>query len=327
MTIFPPVFENLPNCFTKFAATAIITMEISAGLRRRNQGRDGNIMYKIVCKKELNPSVTYMEIEAPFVARKAKAGQFIIFRIDERGERVPLTIAGYDREKGTVSIIFQKVGLSTNMLAAMNEGDYIQDFVGPLGKPTEVEGMKRVCVVGGGVGCAIAYPSAKAFKEAGVEVDVIVGFRNKDIVILEDEFKAASDNLYLMTDDGSYGEKGFVTVKLQELLESGRQYDEVLAIGPIPMMKFVSLTTKPYGIKTIVSLNPIMVDGTGMCGGCRVTVGGKIKFACVDGPDFDGHQVDYDELMNRNAAYKAQEQETEKTHICRMEALANELIK
>ena len=284
-------------------------------------------MYKIVCKKELNPSVTYMEIEAPFVAKKAKAGQFIIFRIDEKGERVPLTIAGYDREKGTVSIIFQKVGLSTNLLGQMNEGDYIQDFVGPLGKPTEIEGVKRVCVVGGGVGCAIAYPSAKAFKEAGVEVDVIVGFRNKDIVILEEEFKAASDNLYLMTDDGSYGEKGFVTVKLQELLESGRQYDEVLAIGPIPMMKFVSLTTKPFGIKTIVSLNPIMIDGTGMCGGCRVTVGGKNKFACVDGPDFDGHEVDFDELMNRNSIYKAREAELTETHICRMDKLANELIK
>ena len=284
-------------------------------------------MYKIVCKKELNAAVTYMEIEAPFVAKKAQAGQFIIFRIDEQGERVPLTIAGYDREKGTVSIIFQKVGLSTKMLGEMNEGDYILDFVGPLGKPTEVEGKKRVCVVGGGVGCAIAYPSAKAFKEAGVEVDVIVGFRNKDIVILEDEFKAASDNLYLMTDDGSYGEQGFVTVKLQQLLESGRQYDEVLAIGPIPMMKFVAKTTEPFGVKTIVSLNPIMVDGTGMCGGCRVTVGGEVKFACVDGPDFDGHQVDFAELMNRNSVYREREAETGKTHMCRMEKLANDLIK
>ena len=284
-------------------------------------------MYKIVCKKELNPAVTYMEIEAPFVAKKAKAGQFIIFRIDERGERVPLTIAGYDREKGTVSIIFQKVGLSTQMLGAMNEGDYILDFVGPLGKPTEVEGKKRVCVVGGGVGCAIAYPSAVAFKEAGAEVDVIVGFRNKDIVILEEEFKAASDNLYLMTDDGSYGEQGFVTVKLQQLLEAGNQYDEVLAIGPIPMMKFVCKTTEPFGVKTIVSLNPIMVDGTGMCGGCRVTVGGEVKFACVDGPDFDGHQVDFAELMNRNSVYREREAETTKTHMCRMDKLANELIK
>ena len=210
-------------------------------------------MYKIVRKKELNSAVTLMEIEAPFVARKAKAGQFIIFRVDEAGERVPLTIAGYDREKGTVSIIFQKVGLTTKMLGEMNEGDYIHDFVGPLGHPTQTEGIKRVCVVGGGVGCAIALPSAQAFKEAGCEVDVIVGFRNKDIVILEDEFRACSDHLYLMTDDGSYGEHGFVTVKLQQLLEAGTQYDEVLAIGPIPMMKFVAKTTEPFGVKTIVS--------------------------------------------------------------------------
>ena len=266
-------------------------------------------MYKIVCKKELNSAVTYMEIEAPFVARKAKAGQFIIFRVDDKSERVPLTIAGYDREKGTVAIIFQKVGLSTELLGSMNEGDYIQDFVGPLGKPTDVEGKKRVCVVGGGVGCAIAYPSAKAFKEAGVEVDVIIGFRNKDIVILEDEFRACSDNLYLCTDDGSYGTKGFVTNVLQQQLEQGKKYDVVIAIGPVPMMKFVCKTTEPFGVKTIVSLNPIMVDGTGMCGGCRVTVGGKIKYACVDGPDFDGHQVDFDELMRRNGTYKRQEQE------------------
>lgn len=284
-------------------------------------------MFKIVRKKELNSAVTLLEIEAPFVAKKAKAGQFIIFRIDEQGERVPLTIAGYDREKGTVTIIFQKVGLSTKMLGELNEGDYIQDFVGPLGRPTETEGIKRVCVVGGGVGCAIALPSAQAFKEAGCEVDVIVGFRNKDIVILEDEFRACSDNLYLMTDDGSYGEHGFVTVKLQQLLEAGTQYDEVLAIGPIPMMKFVAKTTEPFGVKTIVSLNPIMVDGTGMCGGCRVTVGGEVKFACVDGPDFDGHKVDFAELMNRNGVYREREQEEEKTHICRMEKLGKTLIR
>ena len=284
-------------------------------------------MFKIVRKKELNAAVTLLEIEAPFVAKKAKAGQFIIFRIDESGERVPLTIAGYDREKGTVSIIFQKVGLSTKMLGALNEGDYIQDFVGPLGRPTETEGIKRVCVVGGGVGCAIALPSAQAFKEAGCEVDVIVGFRNKDIVILEDEFRACSDNLYLMTDDGSYGEHGFVTVKLQQLLEAGKQYDEVLAIGPIPMMKFVAKTTEPFGVKTIVSLNPIMVDGTGMCGGCRVTVGGEVKFACVDGPDFDGHKVDFAELMNRNGVYRDQEQEDEKNHMCRIEKIGKALIK
>ena len=283
-------------------------------------------MFKIVRKKELNASVTLMEIEAPFVARKAKAGQFIIFRVDEEGERVPLTIAGYDREKGTVSIIFQKVGLSTKMLGELNEGDYIQDFVGPLGRPTETEGVKRVCVVGGGVGCAIALPSAQAFKEAGCEVDVIVGFRNKDIVILEDEFRSCSDHLYLMTDDGSYGEHGFVTVKLQELLEKGNQYDEVLAIGPIPMMKFVCKTTEPFGVKTIVSLNPIMVDGTGMCGGCRVTVGGEVKFACVDGPDFDGHKVDFAELLNRNGVYRDQESEDEQNHMCRIEKIGKALI-
>ncbi len=284
-------------------------------------------MFKIVRKKELNEAVTLMEIEAPFIAKKAKAGQFIIFRIDEQGERVPLTIAAYDREAGTVTIIFQKVGFATIALGNLKEGDYIRDFVGPLGKPTPVEGKKRVCVVGGGVGCAIALPSAIAFKEAGAEVDVIVGFRNKDIVILEDEFRAAADNMYLMTDDGSYGEQGFVTAKLQELLEKGNQYDEVLAIGPIPMMKFVCKTTEPFGVHTSVSLNPIMVDGTGMCGGCRVTVGGEVKFACVDGPDFDGHKVDFAELMNRNGVYKERETETNKTHMCRMDKLGRDLIK
>ena len=285
------------------------------------------IMYKIVRKKELNASVTLMEIEAPFIAKKARAGQFIIFRIDEDGERVPLTIAGYDREKGTVSIIFQKVGFSTVALGNLNEGDYIRDFVGPLGKPTEVEGVKRVCVVGGGVGCAIALPSAVAFKEAGAIVDVIVGFRNKDIVILEEEFKACADHLYLMTDDGSYGEQGFVTVKLQQLLESGIEYDEVLAIGPVPMMKFVAKTTEPFGVKTMVSLNPIMVDGTGMCGGCRVTVGGETRFACVDGPEFDGHKVDFAELMSRNSVYRSREAQVKETHACRIEAMGKALIK
>ena len=284
-------------------------------------------MYKIVRKKELNASVTLMEIEAPFVAKNAQAGQFIIFRIDEMGERVPLTIAGYDREAGTVTIIFQKVGFSTIALGNLNEGDYIRDFVGPLGKPTHTEGVKRVCVVGGGVGCAIALPSAAAFKEAGAEVDVVVGFRNKDIVILEDEFKAVSDNMYLMTDDGSYGEQGFVTVKLQQLLESGRNYDAVLAIGPIPMMKFVCKTTEPFGVKTMVSLNPIMIDGTGMCGGCRVTVGGETKFACVDGPEFDGHKVDFAELMSRNGTYRNREAEVTETHTCRMDAMGKALIK
>ena len=284
-------------------------------------------MFKIVRKQALNDAVTLMEIEAPFIAKKAKAGQFIIFRIDEQGERVPLTIAGYDREKGTVTIIFQKVGFATIALGNLNEGDYIRDFVGPLGKPTHTEGIKKVCVVGGGVGCAIALPSAAAFKEAGAEVDVVVGFRNKDIVILEDEFKAVSDNMYLMTDDGSYGEQGFVTVKLQQLLESGRDYDAVLAIGPIPMMKFVCKTTEPFGVKTMVSLNPIMVDGTGMCGGCRVTVGGEVKFACVDGPEFDGHKVDFAELMSRNSTYRTREGEVKESHACRMKAMGKELIK
>ena len=268
-------------------------------------------MYKIVCKKELNSAVTYMEIEAPFVARKAKAGQFIIFRVDEKSERVPLTIAGYDREKGTVAIIFQKVGLSTEMLGSLNEGDYIQDFVGPLGKPTDVEGKKRVCVVGGGVGCAIGYPVCKGFFEAGIEVDMVAGFRSKDIVILEDEMRAHSTNLYICTDDGSYGEKCFGNAKLEELIKSGREYDEVFIIGPLKMMKFTALTTKPYGIKTICSLCPIMIDASGMCGG------GETKFACVDGPEFDGHQVDWDELIARNSFY-AGEETAAKEHICRI---------
>ena len=284
-------------------------------------------MFKIVRKKELNPSVTLMEIEAPLIAQKAKAGQFIIFRVDEEGERIPLTIADSDSEKGTVTIIFQKVGLSTELLGQKNEGEYILDFVGPLGVPTETEGFKKVAVIGGGVGNAIAFPQAKSLFKAGCQVDVISGFRTKDLIILEDEMRANSTNYYLVTDDGSCGEKGFVTDKLKSLIDAGNNYDAVIAIGPVPMMKFVSLTTKPYGIKTIVSLNPIMVDGTGMCGGCRVSVGGEIKFACVDGPDFDGHLVNYDELMNRNAAYKAQEEENKKTHICRMTQLANELIK
>ena len=283
-------------------------------------------MFKIVRKEVLNPNVTLLEIEAPFVAKKVKAGQFIILRIDEYGERLPLTVAGYDREKGTVTIIFQLVGLTTKALAMLNEGDYLKDFVGPLGRPTDVEGKKRVAVVGGGVGCAIAYPVAKAMHEAGAVVDGIMGFRNKDIVILEKEFNEACDNFYMMTDDGSYGEKGFVTVKLQELLESGIQYDEVIAIGPVPMMKFVCKTTEPFGVKTIVSLNPIMIDGTGMCGGCRVTVGGETKFACVDGPEFDGHQVDFTELMNRNATYRDQEAEA-MTHMCRFDKMAQDLIK
>lgn len=284
-------------------------------------------MAKIVRKEVLNSSVTLLEVEAPKIARKALPGQFIILRIDDDGERIPLTIGDYDREKGTITIIFQKVGLTTMLLGDLNVGDDIKDFVGPLGVPTHIdEGVKRVCVVGGGVGCAIAYPQAKYLHQAGYEVDVIAGFRSKDIVILEEEFKAACTNFYLTTDDGTYGEKGFVTDKLKSLIEAGNQYDLVIAIGPVPMMKFVCKTTEPYGLKTLVSLNPIMVDGTGMCGGCRVTVGGQVKFACVDGPDFDGHQVDFDELMNRNTIYREQEAAAKEQHECRMERLGRQLI-
>lgn len=283
-------------------------------------------MFKIVYKQELNASVTLMKIEAPFVAKKAKAGQFIIFRIDEMGERVPLTIAGYDRDAGTVTIIFQKVGFSTRALGALKEGDYIRDFVGPLGKPTPVEGKKRVCVIGGGVGCAIALPSAAAFRQAGAEVTVIAGFRSKEIVILEDEFRAVSHRLILMTDDGSYGRKGMVTEALEEMLRNGERFDEVLAIGPIPMMNFVCQTTRPYNQPTSVSLNPIMIDGTGMCGGCRVTVDGQTRFACVDGPEFDGHQVDFQELMSRNSTYREREAEVSHSHVCRMEAMGRNMI-
>ena len=284
-------------------------------------------MAKIVRKEELNSSVTLLEVEAPKIARKALPGQFIILRIDDDGERIPLTIGDYDREKGTITIIFQKVGLTTMLLGDLNVGDDIKDFVGPLGVPTHIdEGVKRVCVVGGGVGCAIAYPQAKYLHQAGYEVDVIAGFRSKDIVILEEEFKAACTNFYLTTDDGTYGEKGFVTDKLKALIEGGKQYDLVIAIGPVPMMKFVCKTTEPYGLKTLVSLNPIMVDGTGMCGGCRVTVGGKVKFACVEGPDFDGHQVDFDELMNRNSIYREQEAAAKAQHDCRLERLGRQLI-
>ena len=266
-------------------------------------------MFTIIKRRELNPTVTELCIHAPLIAKKAKAGQFIIVRAKEDSERIPLTIAGFDREAGTVSIIFQVVGAGTMQLNSLKEGEAVHDFVGPLGKATEIEGLKNVCVVGGGVGCAIALPIAQALHEQGTKVTGIVGFRNKDLVILEDEFRACSDNLYLCTDDGSYGTKGFVTNVLQQQLEQGKKYDVVIAIGPVPMMKFVCKTTEPFGVKTIVSLNPIMVDGTGMCGGCRVTVGGKIKYACVDGPDFDGHQVDFEELMRRNGTYKRQEQE------------------
>ena len=265
-------------------------------------------MFKIVKKQPLNPTVTKMVVEAPLVARKAKAGQFIILRASEDGERIPLTIAGYDREAGTVDIIFQIVGGTTMELNALNEGDFLPDFVGPLGKASEVEGFKKVAVVGGGVGCAIALPVAQALSANGCEVHSIVGFRTKDLVILEDEFNACSSKVCMMTDDGTYGTKGLVTNALEELIKAGNEYDEVIAIGPVIMMKFVCQLTKKYDIKTVISMNPIMIDGTGMCGGCRLTVGGETKFACVDGPDFDGHLVDFDEAMKRGAMYSEFEQ-------------------
>ena len=274
-------------------------------------------MFKIVRKQSLNPTVTLMEVEAPLVARKCEPGQFIILRAKEDGERIPLTIAGYDREKGIITIIFQIVGGTTEILNSLEEGDFIQDFVGPLGKETETEGLKKVAVVGGGVGCAIAYPVAKKLHDIGCEVHSIVGFRSEDLIILEDEFRAASDKYVLMTDDGSKGEKGLVTAALERLIESGEEYDEVIAIGPLIMMKFVVAVTKKYNVKTVVSMNPIMVDGTGMCGGCRLTVGGKTKFACVDGPDFDGFEVDFDEAMARGASYRPFEQKA-REEACRL---------
>ena len=260
-------------------------------------------MYRIIEKKALNPTVTQMVIDAPFVAKKALPGQFIILRVDEEGERIPLTIADYDREKGTVTIIFQIVGATTEKLNHKEAGDTIPDFVGPLGRPTETEGLKKVCVIGGGVGCAIALPVAKELAAQGCDVTSIIGFRSKDLVILEDEFKAASKKFYMMTDDGSYGRQGNVCVPLNEMLAAGETFAEVITIGPLIMMKFVCAATKPYNIKTIASMNPIMIDGTGMCGGCRLTVGGKMKFACVDGPDFDGHEIDFDEAMSRARMY------------------------
>ena len=261
-------------------------------------------MYKILTKKILNPTVTLMEVDAPMIAKKAEPGQFIILRVDADGERIPLTIADFDREKGTITIIFQIVGATTEKLNHLEEGEFIHDFVGPLGVPSHTDGLKKVAVVGGGVGCAIAYPIAKKLHHLGAEVHSIVGFRNKDLVILEDEFKAASDVMKLMTDDGSHGEKGLVTAALERLIQEGNEYDEVIAIGPLVMMKFVCAVTKKYNVKTVVSMNPIMIDGTGMCGGCRLTVGGETKFACVDGPDFDGHLVDFDEAMERGTMYK-----------------------
>ena len=265
-------------------------------------------MFKIAKKRSLNPTVTEMSIEAPLIAKKAKAGQFIILRAKDDSERIPLTIAGTDPVAGTVDIIFQLVGAGTMQLNTLNEGDSLHDFVGPLGKATEIEGLKNVCVVGGGVGCAIALPVARALHAAGAKVTGIVGFRNKDLVILEDEFRACCDELILMTDDGSYGQKGVVTAPLEECIKIGANFDEVIAIGPLIMMKFVVATTKKYNVKTVVSMNPIMVDGTGMCGGCRLTVGGKTVFACVDGPDFDGFEVDFDEAMHRGTMYRDFEQ-------------------
>ena len=261
-------------------------------------------MFKITEKTPLNPTVTKMVIEAPLVAKKAQPGQFIIVRAKEDSERIPLTVADYDREAGTVTIIFQIVGGGTMELNTLSEGESVHDFVGPLGRPSELEGIKKVAVVGGGVGCAIAYPTAKRLHELGAEVHSIVGFRNKDLVILEKEFEAVSDKMAKMSDDGSWGEKGLVTNALEALIKEGNQYDEVIAIGPLVMMKFVCKLTKEHGIKTTVSMNPIMIDGTGMCGGCRLTVGGETKFACVDGPDFDGHLVDFDEAMHRGSTYK-----------------------
>lgn len=282
-------------------------------------------MVKIIEKRPLNETTDLLSVYAPHIAKKAKPGQFIIFRTNERSERIPLTIAGYDAERGSVTIIFQKVGKSTMELGALSVGDEILDFVGPLGTPSELDGYKNVAVIGGGLGCAIAYPQAKYLHDIGACVDIIAGFRTKDLIILEDEMKEASDDLVVVTDDGSNGKQGLVTNALKEKIEAGRKYDLVIAIGPPVMMKFVSLLTKEYGIKTIVSMNPIMIDGTGMCGGCRVTVGGKIKFACIHGPDFDGHEVDFDELIRRNRTYSEQEKEATREYNCNLLKKAEEL--
>jgi len=281
-------------------------------------------LFKIVEKRVLNPEVKLMKIEAPAVAKKALPGQFIILRIDEAGERIPLTVADYDREGGTVTIIFQEVGATTKRLGQLEAGDSLLNFVGPLGVASHLEGIRRAVVIGGGLGTAIAYPQAKRLHELGAQVDVITGFRNQQLVILEDELKACSDRLIVMTDDGSNGNKGFVTHALQKLLDEGNQYDVVIAIGPMMMMKFVCEVTRPRKIKTIVSMNPIMIDGTGMCGGCRVTVGGETKFACVDGPDFDGHLVDFDEAIRRSSMYRSEERQSMEQHGCRLMAQGKE---
>ena len=280
-------------------------------------------MYKIVRKKVLNPTVVLMDVLAPHIANKANPGQFIILRVKDKGERIPLTIADYDVQKGTVRIIFQVIGKTTKLLATLNEGDEILDFVGPLGVQSHLDNVRRAAVIGGGLGTAIAYPQAKKLNELGAQVDVIAGFKNKDLIILEEELKKACTHLYLTTDDGSNGKKGFVSDVLKSLLDGGAQYDLVIAIGPLIMMKVVSQLTKAYGIKTMVSMNPVMIDGTGMCGGCRVTVGGQTKFACVDGPDFDGHLVDFDEAMRRQTMYKDQEAKSMTEHECRLEEKIN----
>lgn len=280
-------------------------------------------MFKIVKKKVLNPTVSQIVVEAPYIAKKAEPGQFIILRIDEQGERIPFTIADFDREAGTVTVIFQIVGMTTERLNELNEGDYLLDFVGPLGVASHFDGVKSAAVIGGGLGTAIAYPQAKKLNAMGVRVDMINGFRNSDLVIIEDECKAACTNLYMMTDDGSNGNKGFVTAKLEELIKNGEKYDVVIAIGPLVMMRAVCELTKKYGIKTIVSMNPVMIDGTGMCGGCRITVGGETKFACVDGPDFDGHLVDFDQAIRRSKMFAKSERESREAHRCRLEGMNN----
>ena len=280
-------------------------------------------MYKIVKKEILNSAVSLIEVEAPYIAKKAEPGQFIILRIDEQGERVPFTIADFDRERGTVTVIFQIVGKTTERLNQLNQGDYLLDFVGPLGKASKFENIKTAAVIGGGLGTAIAYPQAKKLHSMGVKVDMINGFRNKDIIIIEEECKKACTNLYTMTDDGSNGNQGFVTNKLEELISLGNKYDVVIAIGPLVMMKAVCELTKEYGIKTIVSMNPVMIDGTGMCGGCRVTVGGETKFACVDGPDFDGHLVDFDTAIQRSRMFAKEERHARENHQCRLEGMNN----
>ena len=274
-------------------------------------------MFKILSKRRLNPTMTWLVIDAPLVAKKARPGQFIILRTDEYGERIPLTMAGHDAEKGTIDLIYAAVGRTTMLMDQLEEGDYLLDVVGPLGKPTHMEGLKRVAVVGGGTGNALAYPLATGMHKEGIHVDMIAGFKNKEMVILEDEFKAGTDRLFLTTDDGSYGEKGFTTDKLKELIEAGNEYDEIVAVGPPVMMKFVCKIAEEYGIPSVASLTAYMIDGTGMCGGCRCVIGGENKFVCVDGPEFDGSLVDWDELIRRNSSYKDQEQEDAK-HICRL---------